>query len=158
MNTDSFYAIVSGICFALAGLWWTVVERRKDWLVNPPMRSLAGGVYASFLIPGVMSLGSQIGGDNKLIWRAVFAIAAGLGMYFTIRLLTHIRKISREGVFARNRWLVLFLYGFVLLLSLFPDLAGMTGLKPIQVEAFLLCIIILSGNGLAWEMMTGYSG
>jgi hypothetical protein len=30
MNVDSFCAIVSGICFALTGLWWTVCESRKD--------------------------------------------------------------------------------------------------------------------------------
>jgi hypothetical protein len=56
MTLDNFYALLSGICFALTGLWWTVVEGRKDWLKNPELRSMAGGVYASFLIPGVMSL------------------------------------------------------------------------------------------------------
>jgi hypothetical protein len=83
MNVDSFYQIVSGICFALTGLWWTVVEGRKDWITNQKMRGLAGGVYASFLIPGVMSLGAQIGGDNKIVWRSVFAVAAVVGMFFT---------------------------------------------------------------------------
>jgi hypothetical protein len=34
MNTDSFYAFLSGICFALTGLWWSVVEHRKDWLLS----------------------------------------------------------------------------------------------------------------------------
>ena len=82
MSLETFYEILSGICFALTGLWWTVVAGRKDWLKNQEMRSLAGGVYASFLIPGVMSLGAQIGGDNKLVWRSVFVIAALLGMIF----------------------------------------------------------------------------
>ena len=88
MNTDAFYSIVSGICFALTGLWWTVVESRKDWIKDPQLRSLAGGVYASFLVPGVMSLGAQIGGDNKLVWRSVFVVAdAGVfrrqrGLYY----------------------------------------------------------------------------
>jgi hypothetical protein len=154
MNVDSFYAIVSGICFALTGLWWTVVEARKDWLKDAKLRSLAGGVYASFLIPGVMSLGAQIGGDNKLVWRTVFAIAAILGMIFTIRLLNVIRKTPNPGFFARSRWLVVALYLLVLILGLFPGLAAPTGLTPIQVEAFLLSIIILNGHCLAWEMMT----
>jgi hypothetical protein len=154
MNTDLFYSIMSGICFALTGLWWVVVEGHKDWLANSELRSLAGGVYASFLIPGVMSLGAQIGGDNKLVWRLVFAIAAVLGMYFTIRLLTHLKRSGHNGFFARSRWLMIIVYLIVLVLGVYPELAAPTGLKPIQVEAFLLCLIILSGHGLAWEMMT----
>jgi hypothetical protein len=155
MSFDNFYAILSGICFALSGLWWTVVEDRKDWLDDPKMRSLAGGVYASFLIPGVMSLGAQIGGDNKLVWRAVFGIAALVGMIFTTRLLARLSKTKQTGLFARSRWLVFLLYTLVLVLGIYPELAAPSGLKPIQVEAFLLCIIILTGHGLAWEMMTG---
>jgi hypothetical protein len=154
MNTDAFYSIVTGICFALTGLWWTVVESRKDWIKDPQLRSLAGGVYASFLIPGVMSLGAQIGGPNKLVWRAVFVVAALLGMFFTFRLLSRIRKLPQPGFFARSRWIVILIYAVVLALGLYPELAARTGLTPIQVEAFLLCFIILTGHGLAWEMMT----
>ncbi len=154
MNTESFYALLSGVCFALTGLWWTVVENRKDWLADPRLRGLAGGVYASFLIPGVMSLGAQIGGDNKLVWRTVFAIAALAGMYFTTRLHLQMRKGGKSGLFGRTRWAVVALYAVVLVLGLFPELAAFTGLTPIQVEAFLLCIIVINGHGLAWEMMT----
>ncbi|HMN61480.1 MAG TPA: hypothetical protein PJ988_14000 [Anaerolinea sp.] len=154
MSLDSFYAILSGICFALTGLWWTVVEGRKDWLNNPELRSLAGGVYASFLIPGVMSLGAQIGGENKLVWRSVFVIAALFGMYFTTRLLARVVRFKSPGGMARSRWLVILLYLVVLVLGVRPELAAPSGLAPIQVEAFLLCIIVLMGHGLAWEMMT----
>ena len=154
MNQDAFYQILSGICFALTGLWWTVVEGRKGWLKNPQMRSMAGGVYASFLIPGVMSLGAQIGGDNKLVWRAVFASAALVGIFFTSRLLAQMSKLPDPGFFTRSRWVVIVVYLVVLVLGVFPEIAGPSGLKPIQVEAFLLCLIVLTGHGLAWEMMT----
>lgn len=154
MTLEAFYEILSGICFALTGLWWTVVEGRKDWLKEPIMRSLAGGVYASFLIPGVMALGAQIGGENKLIWRMVFGVAALFGMFFTVRLLSRLRKLPQPGFFARTRWLVILVYTVVLVLGIEPRLATPTGLAPIQVEAFLLCLIVLTGHGLAWEMMT----
>jgi hypothetical protein len=154
MSVDSFYQIVSGICFALAGLWWAVTEGRDDWLKDEKMRRLAGGVYASFLIPGVMSLGAQIGGENKLVWRSVFVIAALVGMYFNARLLSAARNTPQAGFFARNRWLVILLYLVVLVFGVNPDLAAPTGLKPIQIEAFVLVIIILIGHALAWEMMT----
>jgi hypothetical protein len=154
MNSDSFYAILSGICFALTGLWWTVVEHRKDWLIDPTLRSLAGGVYASFLVPGVMSLGAEIGGTNKLVWRTVFAVAALGGIFFTSKLNRIMRKAKMPGAFARGRWVVVILYIMVLVFGVFPELLAFTGLQPIQVEAFLICIIILNGHGLAWEMMT----
>jgi hypothetical protein len=154
MSLETFYSILSGICFALTGLWWNVVEGRKDWLKNPQMRSMAGGVYASFLIPGVMSLGAEIGGDNKLVWRTVFASAALLGMFFTVRLLVHLSKLPQPGFFTRSRWLVILVYLLVLIFGVFPELAASSGLAPIQVEAFLLCFIVLTGHGLAWEMMT----
>jgi hypothetical protein len=154
MNVDSFYAILSGICFALTGLWWTVVEGREDWLADSRLRNLAGGVYASFLVPGMMSLGAEIGGDNKLVWRAVFVVAALIGLYFNARLLALVSKMPQAGFFARHRWLVMLFYLLVLVFGAFPELTAPTGLKPIQVEAFLLCLIILTGHGLAWEMMT----
>jgi len=154
MDLSGVYGIMSGICFALTGLWWNVVEGRKDWLKNPQMSNLAGGVYASFLIPGAMAIGAQIGGENKLVWRSTFVILALVGVFFTTKLLTQISKMDDPGFFARSRWLVILLYLVVLVLGLFPSLAAPTGLAPIQVEAFLLSIIILTGHGLAWEMMT----
>jgi len=154
MNTDVFYQIVAGVCFVLCGLWWDVAKDRSDWLKDDQLRSIAGGVYASFLIPGAMSLGAQVGGENKLVWRTVFVIAALLGIYFSVRLLTHLKQHNQHGFFTRSRWLVILVYVVVLVLALFPELAGPTGLKPIQVEAFLVILLILSGHGLAWEMLT----
>lgn len=153
MTLESFYSILSGICFGLIGLWWNVVDKRPDWLTNPNLRRLAGAVYASFLIPGVMALGAQIGGDNKLVWRSVFVLAALLGIYYNVRLLAQLRKSKQSGFPVRTRWLVILTYVVVLVLGAFPELANPTGLKPIQVEAFLLCLIVLTGHGIAWEMM-----
>ena len=47
----------------------------KGWLKHDETRALAGGVYPSFLIPGVMSLIAQVSGENKFIWRTTFVIA-----------------------------------------------------------------------------------
>jgi hypothetical protein len=158
VNLDTFYSIVAGTCFALLGLWWNVMESRKDWLKDEKVRGLAGGVYLSFLIPGAMSLGAQIGGENKLVWRSVFVIAALLGMYFTARLMAGTQPAGKPGFFRRNRWISILLYLCVLILGAFPTLAAPLGLTAIQVEAFLLSILVLLGHGLAWEFMVETGG
>ena len=64
MDVENFYSIVAGTCFTLVGIWWGVVQYRQDWLKDDVKRRLAGGIYVSFLLPGVMALGAQIGGEN----------------------------------------------------------------------------------------------
>ena len=62
---------------------WSVcgggVQFNKGWLKHDETRALAGGVYLSFLIPGVMSLIAQVSGENKFIWRTTFVIAGARG-------------------------------------------------------------------------------
>ena len=155
MSLDSFYAIVSGTCFALVGLWWGVVQFNKDWLNHDDMRAFAGGIYLSFLIPGVMSLIAMVSGDNKLIWRSTFVIAAALGMYFTAKLIFKTRSAAGPiGPFRRYRWIVIVLYLLVLIFGAFPDLAKPLNLLPLQVESILLSLLILIAHGLTWEFMT----
>lgn len=97
MSLDTFYAIVSGTCFALISLWWGVLQFNQDWLNHDETRALAGGFYLSFLIPGVMSLIAQVSGENKFIWRTTFIIAAALGMYFTARLIAKTRASTKPS-------------------------------------------------------------
>jgi len=155
MNVSAFYALVAATCFTLTGLWWTVVKSRPEWIANAGLRSLAGGVYLSFLLPGVMSLLAEIGGDNKLIWRIIFVAAAGLGIIFTGRLILKTRSVGKPGFFRRNWWLVVAVYALILIVALLQGiLFVIPGLEPLQTEAFLLCLLILIAHGLTWEFMT----
>jgi hypothetical protein len=94
MDISTFYAVTAATCFTLVGLWWSVVKSKPEWLANEATRRLAGGVYASFLVPALMSLGAQVGGTNPLIWQGVFIVAAIGGIVFSSRLiqLTHSAK------------------------------------------------------------------
>jgi hypothetical protein len=65
-----------------------VVERHPDWKAEPRRRSLAGGVYLLFLIPGLMSTCAQVDAGNPLIWRTSFGLAAVLGGITTVRLVS----------------------------------------------------------------------
>lgn len=155
MDTNTFYAITAATCFTLVGLWWSVVKDKSEWLKDEAKKRLAGGVYASFLIPALMSLGAQVGGDNPLIWKGVFIIASGAGIVFSSRLIKLTRIANPKGAFSKNSWTVPVLYGIVLFFALFPGVAGLVGLEPLQMEGLLLCILIMIAHAFTWEFMTG---
>ena len=154
MDTSTFYAVTSATCFTLVGLWWSVVKDRAEWLKDEAKKRLAGGVFASFLIPAVMSLAAQIGGDSPLIWRGVFVIAAGAGLNYSSRLIKLTRTTTPTGSFSRNSWAVPGLYALVLFFAIFTGLARLVGLQALQLEALLLSGLILCAHILAWEFLT----
>ena len=157
MDTNTFYAVTAATCFTLVGLWWSVVKSKPEWIKNEATRGLAGGVYASFLIPALMSLGAQIGGTNPFIWQLIFIIAAGAGIRFSSKLISLTRAANSNGAFSRNSWAVPLLYGLVLFFAIFPGLARIIGLEPLQLEALLLCGLILIAHMMTWEFMTASS-
>jgi len=155
MDVTAFYSIVAGTCFTLVGLWWNVVQSHKEWFEDQTTRSLTAGVYASFLIPGVMSLGAQVSGTSQIIWQIVFVLAAATGMVSTLRLINKTQSANAIGLFRRNHWAVVVLYGLVILFGIAPGLGtALTGMQPLQVEGILLVILIIIAHGLAWEFMT----
>ena len=151
MDISTFYAVTSATCFGLVGLWWSVVKDKSDWHTNEAKKHMAGGVYASFLIPGAMSLAAQIGLDSPLIWRGVFLIAAFAGITFSSRLINLTRETNPNGAFSRNSWVAPVLYGFVLFFAVFAGLARFVGLQALQLEALLLCGLILCAHAMTWE-------
>ena len=155
MDISTFYAVVSATCFTLVGLWWSVVKSMPVWFKDEVTRRLAGGVYASFLIPAAMSMGAQIGGTTQpILWQAIFIVAGTLGLYFSWRLMQETNIAELYGPFSKNRWTVPALYGTVILFALFPGLARLLGLQPLQLEALLLTGLIVIAHMLAWEFMT----
>ena len=73
MDINTFYAVTAATCFTLVGLWWSVVKDKAEWMKDEAKKRLAGGVYASFLIPALMSLGAQIGGTTPFLWQLIFS-------------------------------------------------------------------------------------
>ena len=154
MDTNTFYAVTSATCFTLVGLWWSVVKDKAEWFMDEAKRQLAGGVYASFLIPGLMSLAAQVGGDSPLIWQGVFVFAALGGITFSSRLISLTRQANPTGAFSKNSWVVPVLYGVVLFFALFPGFAILLRLQPLQMEGLILSSLILCAHMLAWEFST----
>lgn len=154
MDVSTFYALLSGACFTLVGLWWTVVSSKKEWLTNPEMLELASGVYLSFLLPGLMSLVAQVGLENSLVWQISFALAAILGIFYTNRIRKRTKTVAPAGKFHQNRWGVNVIYALILLVTIFPRLGNLAGLSGLQTEAILLAGLLFIGHGLTWEFLT----
>lgn len=152
MDLSAFYSLMAVTCFTLVGLWWTVVEKHPEWKVTGRSRKLAGGVYLSFLLPGLMSTFAQVDPSNPLLWRISFGVTSLVGLVTTLGIV----RVDRTGVrgpFRRYRWLGAVLYVLVLVLGVFPGVAGLIGLTALQAASLALIGLIVLGHGLAWEFM-----
>lgn len=154
MDTNAFYALFSTTCFALVGLWWNAVAARPQAIKDTAMKRNATGVYFSFLIPGMMGLGAQVTGSDTPLWRAVFVIGAIVGIIAWVNIIRTSPKAETPGFFRRNRWIVIVLYVLILVGSFGLDKIALSmDLKPIQVEAFMMCLLVLTGHGMSWETL-----
>ena len=154
MDINTFYAVTAATCFTLVGLWWSVVKDHPEWLKDEATKRMAGGVYASFLIPALMSMGAQVGGEGSIIWNLVFIVAGVAGVRYSTQLIQTTKAAEANGPFSKNRWALPLLYGIVIFFAIFPDLAGIVGLRALQVEGLILCVLILIAHMLAWEFMS----
>ena len=154
MDINTFYAVTAATCFTLVGLWWSVVKDNPTWFKDEVTKRMAGGVYASFLIPALMSMGAQVGGEGTIIWNLVFIVAGLVGIRYSTQLIQKTRSAEANGPFSKNRWALPLLYGIVMFFAIFPGLAEIVGLRALQVEGLLLCILILIAHMLAWEFMS----
>lgn len=157
MDLSTFYALMSVTCFTLVGLWWTAIEKHDEWRTDPRLRRLAGGTYLSFLLPGVMSMMSQVNPDNPLMWRISFGLTSIVGLVSSISLVT-VDSARHVGPFRRFRWLAPVLYAVIVVLGLAPELARFVGAAPLQVASVLLMLLILLAHGLAWEFLMDPDG
>jgi hypothetical protein len=152
MDLGTFYAIVSGTCFALVGLWWNVVERHPGWHTDTGARRQAGGVYLSFLLPGMMSLVAMIDPTTPAIWRSGFLLCGVLGAWSSVSLMRS-QGAYAPGLLGRNQWLVVVLYVLVLALAVTPSSARQLGLEPLQAGGLLLVLLVTAAHALTWEFM-----
>jgi len=154
MDPNAFYSLFSATCFALVGLWWSAVSARIKAFKEPRMKQNATGVYFSFLIPGMMGLGAQVAGADSAFWRVVFVAGAIVGIIVWVGIIRRADKNDTQGFFRRNRWMMIVLYALIALGSLGADrILSFTGITSIQVEAFLMCLLVLAGHGLSWETL-----
>ncbi|MGO4461168.1 hypothetical protein AB4039_28335 [Streptomyces sp. M-16] len=155
MDVSTFYALFSATCFTLVGLWWNVVRSHSEWMREPALRRIVGGIYLSFLLPALMGLFAQVGGtEQPQIWRAAFIALAVVGCLCTLRLLTRAGAGGDRFVTWQQAGAAL-LYLLIAVVGAFPELAVHIGLRPIQAEALMLIALITLGHALVWRFMAG---
>ncbi|MGW6461856.1 hypothetical protein ACWF94_38990 [Streptomyces sp. NPDC055078] len=156
MDVTTFYALFSATCFTLVGLWWNVVQSHPEWLRVPAMRRVVGGIYLSFLLPGLMGLFAQVGGvETPEIWRASFVVLAVVGCVSTLRLLARSARDTTATSVTLPQLVTALLYLLIAVVGSAPEVADVVELRPIQVEAMLLSLVVLMGHGLVWRFMAG---
>lgn len=156
MDQGAFYGVVSAINFTLLGLWWVAV---KDWVGQTggaaSARRTAYLVSLQFIIPGTVSLLAQVAPDVIVVWRFSFAVAGIIGAVGVYLLATEIRRTT-EARIAPTMFLALGipLYLAVTLVAAIPGLSVLfpEGIKPIQVEAFLVTLLVFLGTQEAWAV------
>jgi hypothetical protein len=155
---DTFYSTSAQVCFTLLGLWWVVVEfKHQDWMADIQRRRMAYDVSLYFLLPGIMSLISLLSDDAnaKFLWRVAFGVTGLIGFVEVIFMLARSgTAMPRVMGLALSRWFVLALYGLITVIALFPELVGNLGiaLRPIEVEALLLSLLVFLGVNFAWVL------
>ncbi len=149
---ESFYSTVATLSFTLLGLWFVVLQLRwQEWVRDTNSRRTAYSVFLALLIPGIMSLGSQIAPDVRIFWRLVFVAGSLAGIIAALFMLRG-RSGAARGFSTRiGRWLSLGLYGFTLFTALAPEVFALVGLTGLQGEALWVTLLVLLGVMMAWE-------
>ena len=153
MDISTFYALFSATCFALLGFWWNLLQANPSWLRDPDTRPAVGGVYLALLLPALMGLFAQVGGDSTTtVWRVSFVGVAIVGLVTTLRALPHSRRSDVDDTATRVATIVI--YALIAFVGLVPETGKLLHLKAIQVEAILLILLVVSAHGLVWRFMT----
>jgi hypothetical protein len=156
VDISTFYALFSATCFTLVGLWWEVSQGHEEWMRDPQLRRMVGGIYISFLLPGLMGLFAQVGGtENPEIWRASFVALALIGCVSMLRLTGRTRPDGSSRFLRLVQAVAAACYALIAVVGARPELADRVNLKPIQAEAILLILLVVLGHGLAWRFMSG---
>lgn len=147
-----FYVALAQVSFTMLGLWWVVVQvRRDDWLPSHDHRRMAYAISLHFALPGIMSLVSIIDPSTPALWRLAFAAAAGIG---AAGLLAAHGSWRRALQHSRLRdlayWTGLALYLLVALVAAVAEIVKAAGVPPRPLEALLLSLLVFLGFNVAW--------
>ncbi len=150
---QDFYPVFGTVSFTLLGLWIIVVQTRyADWASDPARLRTSYAVFLNFALPGTMAIVSLVEPGNRGLWRCTFVIAALLGVAGAVYAWGRERGDNALLLAARAAGLVL--YVVIALVALFAStVADDLELKPLEIEAVLLSLMILLDLNVAWTLL-----
>jgi hypothetical protein len=157
LPTDTFYATAAGLCFALLGFWWVVVQfRHRELTHETAHRRLAFVVSLHYILPGLMSLAALLAADQGILWRVTFASAGLAGIAGALVAGRNLRDpVGAIALVSRGEWVAVPLYAILSIVAVAPTVAAeLTGLAPLQIEGFVIVAILLLGLLFSWALFT----
>jgi hypothetical protein len=149
VDLTGFYATVSGVGFTLLGLWWVVVDKHPEWFEDKQTARMAYVVSLQFILPATSSLLSLVATDAPGIWRAVFALLGLVGVAGSL-LVAQTLAGTQPGASIVALLLSLPVYLGIVLVALFPTIGSGVDLTGLQLEAFLIALVLVLGLNAVW--------
>lgn len=148
-----FYGEFGSVSLTLLGLWFVVVEiRHGEWAASRHHRRRATAVWLIFALPGMLSLLSLIA-DTPALWRVSFAVggAVGAAVLFAVVLGP---SSGQSPVIDVGLWAAGIMFAAIALVAMLPeDVADAVGVRPLEVEAVLLSVLLVVGLTVAWLLV-----
>ena len=148
--STTFYQTLTSVSFTLLGLWFAVMQfSHGGWRSDPERHRATLHVALHFFLPGVLGLGSLLGGTgaNGLVWRVTFVAGGLLGLFESIVYLSSARPALGFGS-RMLRILSPLLWALVVIAAFLPSLSP--SLTALQLEGFAVALIFVSGLCYVW--------
>lgn len=142
-----FYRALSTVSFSLLGLWFIVLGLDRRWRDDPVRHRTTLHTALCFFLPGMMGLGSVLGGGSTMLWRAFFVLGGTVGLIESLLYLRFRRRAPGPvwgTVVLAGPWA----YFLVIVAAVLPFPLG--ELAPQQVEGLATGLVFCLGMGHLW--------
>lgn len=146
----AFYQTLTGVSFTLLGLWFGVMQfSHGGWRSDPVRHRSTLHIALHFFLPGVLGLGSLLGGAgaNGLIWRMTFVVGGVVGLFEAILYLSSARPALGFGS-QLLRVISPVLWALVMIAAFLPPI--IMDLSSLQLEGVAVGTLFVCGLCYVW--------
>jgi len=148
--STTFYQTLTGVSFTLLGLWFGVMQfSHGGWRSDPERHRSTLHIALHFFLPGVLGLGSLLGGagTNGLICRTTFMVGGVVGLFEAIVYLSSARPALGFGS-QLLRVISPVLWALVVIAALLPPI--ILDLSSLQLEGVAVGMLFVCGLCYVW--------
>ena len=146
----TFYQTLTSVSFTLLGLWFGVMQfSHGGWRSDPDRHRTTLHIALHFFLPGVLGLGSLLGGtaSSGLVWRVTFVVGGAVGLVEAIAYLTSARPALGFASLLL-RLISPTLWALVIVAAFVPQLS--IGVTSLQLEGVAVGLIFVCGLCYVW--------